>query len=424
MKKLFESNEKFIEPIKFKKYISQKNSLFKNNKAADATDLFRNLIDSFLNEISNDSQDSFNEMETPGGDEVVINKETLYKEIEIEKKKNFIYNILNVYNIVTYECPHHLKNQDNKTYSIESDSNIIFNLSNIKENPISIKGCFKYIQKEKSNNEFFCSHCKKIVTGKSNEKIFCPPNILTIILNRGHGKTFKGKVEIDTILNISEFIDSDGKIFNDYNEEDTYYRLIGSCNHSGDSSPSGHYTATCYNEEKNSYYSYNDTIVKKLRCYHYYGEPYILFYKRMEYTDYYDSHPKDTIKIEDDELNVYKEEYKMTLENVLLSLQRKVNSHYKVEIYQNNIFKWKIYFREKNISLIMDFSKSQNCDLLSITSFENDDNNNNVTDWVKDSKKINLKEKEIDIFEKIDKFLESFHNSPLKGKGCPKCTIF
>ena len=152
--------------------------------------------------------------------------------------------------------------------------------------PITLKECFEYIQKEKKINEFYCSKCEKVVKGKSQEKIFYPPEILIIILNRGHGKTFKEYVSIDTILDISTFIDKDGKNLNKLYDNDTYYILIGSCNHSGSSSSAGHYTASCYNEEKKSYYYYNDASATKLDEYIYKGEPYMLFYKLTKITDY------------------------------------------------------------------------------------------------------------------------------------------
>ena len=332
-----------------------------------------------------------------------------------------------MYNIVTYDCPHHIKNQDNKTYSIESDSNITFNLVNMKKNPITIKDCFEYVQKEKVNNEFFCTHCQKIVKGKSTEKIFCPPNILTIILNRGHGKTFRGKVQIENRLDISKFIDREGKQLNKYNDK-IYYRLIGSCNHSGDSSPSGHYTATCYNEEKESYYLYNDISVKKLGCFQYCGEPYILFYKCMKYSDSLPSSEiMDSIQIRNDSY-LFMDEYKQKLKNVFLYLKYKDNKQFTIELYRNDLFKWKITIKDNDISLIMDFSNPPNYDLLSITYFEND-NKRNIKDYFNyDNIKISLNEKEIEIFEKIDKFLEnSYDKVPIKsskGKSfCPSCII-
>ena len=188
------------------------------------------MIDSFIDEINCDSQDTFNEMDNPGREtpEGPIDKNKLYNEIKTEIKSNYIHSILDIYNIIKYECPNHNKNEDKKTYSIESDYFLFKKIMEKKVNrnsSISIKECFDHIQKERYNNEFFCDCCRKIVKGKSNEKIFLPPNILTIILNRGHGKTFKGKVEIDTLLNISDYIDINGKIINNYNAEEEYYKF-------------------------------------------------------------------------------------------------------------------------------------------------------------------------------------------------------
>ena len=152
MKDLLYSKEKYIIPDKFKKYISKKNILFKDNKAADATDLFRYLIESFLDEIESisDNSEDENEKGNTSGEGISIYKKTLFNEIKKEIKNNYIYSILNVYNIVTYYCPFHKKNEDNITYSIESDSNITFYLENIMENrkrninsPITIKECFE-----------------------------------------------------------------------------------------------------------------------------------------------------------------------------------------------------------------------------------------------------------------------------------------
>ena len=435
MKSLFYSNKDFIKPKKFKKHISKKNSLFRAHKAADATDLFRNLIDSFINEIDNDSQCLNGETDTPEGD-IIINKETLYNEINNERRNNYFYSLLNIYNIVTYECPFHTKNEDNKTYSIESDSNITFYLEKIAESrknrysTINIKDCFEHIQKEKNNNQFFCNHCKKIVTGKSKEKIFYPPDILTIILNRGHGKTFKGNVQIDTILNISDYIDREGKILNNYNDDEEYYRLIGSCNHSGDSSPSGHYTATCYNEENNSYYFYNDRYVRQIDYYRYAGEPYILFYKRMKFKD--NIYPSDLLTTipnnadsnsnKEEYKKEYKEEYIKTLEKVLFYLRSKQNKHYDVEKYDNQyLFIWKVTIKEKELSLIMNFSDPPKYDLSSITTSEKD--NSKIAEYYSFTRKIDLNEKDIDIFEKIDNFLENIYKGHVKGIKCPICII-
>ena len=132
------------------------------------------------------------------------------KEIKKQMKRNIIYKYINIYNLITYECPY--KNHENNIYNIEFDSNITFHLENIlqnriaKKSEITLEECFKFVQKRRINNKFYCSKCKKIVNGTSFEKILFPPEILIIILNRGKGKKVKNKVKINRILYISDFI--------------------------------------------------------------------------------------------------------------------------------------------------------------------------------------------------------------------------
>ena len=450
MKDLLYSNEKNITPTEFKEFISKKNNLFNNNKAADSTDLFRNIIDSFLDEIEPLSLKSHGEngegetpgRETPEGEtpegetpegetpegENIISKRTLFKEIQKEINNNYIYSLINLYNIVTYYCPFHKENEDNITYSIESDSNITFYLANIMKNrkkninsPITLKECFEHIQQEKKNNEFYCSKCEKIVKGNSQEKIFYPPEILIIILNRGNGKTFKGNVLIDTILDLSTFIDKDGKELNKLYDKDTYYKIIGSCNHSESSSSAGHYTASCYNEEKNSFYYYNDTSVKKLDKYKYIGEPYILFYKRTKITNY-----NPTI----DNAIIFNPEYQNikpilnTLFNVFEMLKDKNNNNknYSIDIIRDNYFIWEIKFEGK-IPLIMNFSVDlPNYHLSSLTKLEGI--NQTLDKYLDIDIDIDLKENERIIYEKILQFLEYVNKNKNLLPNKKDCIIF
>ena len=97
--------------------------------------------------------------------------------------------------------------------------------------------------------------------------------------------------------------------------------------------------------------------------------------------------------------------YEKTLQYVLVYLKYK-----KISIINNNkIFEWKIKIKDRNISLIMDFSEPPRYDLLLITHLEN--NNRILADYINYSKKIHLDEKVIDIFEKIDIFLEYIYES-------------
>ena len=399
MKELFYSNKKNVVPKKLKKLLGEKNPLFQEHKAADAADLIRNLIDSFITELSS-SDDDTNEEELGEKQD----KKQLLQGIEKEMESNIIYRIMNIYSITEYKCP---KKDHKITYSINSDSNFNFYLKsvmNCKENKnsiITLEDCFNNFIKKKSNNEFVCSQCNEPVPGESHEKIFYPPKILTIILNRGKKKEFKGEVRIDTILDISNYVD---KYIANSGKVSTYYRLICSCNHSGDSSPSGHYTATCYNQEKESYYYYNDTILKKIDNFDYIGEPYILIYKQIKKATFERTKEIQNQMIYDQNeyiLNEQKQKYAKILMEVLklFSYENKKNLDYSVDFYQSNIFIWKITIKDKK-TLLMKFNEPPKFDLSKIM-FE--DNENISFDK---SMYIDLNEKPIYIYSKIGIFLK------------------
>ena len=425
MYELLYSEKDFISPQYFKNEISKINQLFKKNKAADVTDLFRNLIDSFLTELS-----IYNEEKSESIEHNPFDKKVVLKEIKKEIENNIISKYLNVYNLTTYLCP----SQSHKyEYNYESDSSITFFLENIilnkkdKNSDITLKECFEYIKREKKNNHFFCSQCNKTVIGKSFDEIVFPPKILVIILNRGKGKKVTNKVKIESYLDFYDFIDEKK------NKKNFYYKLIGSCNHYGDSSPNGHYTATCLYEDV--YYYFNDSKIQKLNSFKYLGEPYILFYRR-EYLKC-SKHNNDSLEIKTEmNYNIYEEEssnsseldkYRVILYQVLTKLKNNKSNEYMI-FEEKDIFKLKII--KKGIKpLIMDFSNPPKYDLLSIIRLEDlGENLNDNIDLNKVQKiTINLAEETQEyIYNKITIFLDRiFENMHIyRGKCCKCCIIF
>ena len=359
-----------------------------------------------------------------------MDKEATLKEIMKEHKgNNIIYKFMNVYTLTTYTCPS--KKHTKKIYSYESDSNITFILDNIVKNKvdkwseITLNEYFEYTLRQKYNNEFYCSHWNSTVKGSSFDKIVYPPEILAIILNRGKGKKVTNKVKIDTYLDISNFVDKEES------EDNIYYQLIGSCNHSGDSSPTEHYTATCLYE--NTYYFFNDSQFQQLNRFQYAGKAYILFYRRNR--KYIKDSPKNIISHYDNSIikenPIEKKNYMKILTEVYnLFIQHK-NPKYKISLKEkNNIFKWKIVPDNKKKPLIMDFSIPPNYNLLYITEIE--DIGLTIDEFI-DSREINNKnininldiEETNEIHHKIDSFLENvLRNYHYSNKKCLDiCTI-
>ena len=423
MYNLLYSDSEYIAPNDFKKAISEKNSLFKDNKAADATDLFRILIDSFLTDFNsfNNNEEEDNEIDTS------LTIKEMKKQIKKQMKSNIIYKYMNVYNLITYECPY--KNHENNIYNIESDSNITFHLENIlqnrsdKKSEITLEECFKFVQEMKINNKFYCSKCKKVVTGDSFEKILFPPEILIIILNRGKGKKVKNKVKVNRILDISDFIHHSNK-----KKNDIYYKLIGSCNHYGDSSPTGHYTACCLFED-GFYYQYNDKNVKCYKNYQYIGEPYILFYHRQLIKNYHVT--KNNIQNEMNWINNsnnLSNEENQKYENILNEVFRRFEYYHDYYIiYQNDIFIWEVTKKGKT-PLIMDFSNPPEYNLLDITTVKG--SNTNIREKINVdflcNMDLSLEENIEYIYEKISIYLNKVfkvYNKERK-KCCINCLIF
>ena len=428
---LLYSPQEYIYPINFQKIVSEINSLFIKNKAGDATDLFRNLIDAILTEIMPSDNEEEEEIEEDSLD-TLITKESLFKDIKNEIKKNedtnIIYKLMNNYILTTYICPNINKHKNNsEIYNIESDSNITFFLENIikkrnfnnKSDPITLEECFDYFIKDKMNNEFYCSECKTTIKGKSFDKIFYPPEILIIILNRGHGKKVKNKIIYEPLLDITKYIDKD--IFEAKKDLfSPYYRLICSCDHSGQSSSAGHYTACCLYED--SYYYYSDTYFRKLDYYESFGDAYILFYKRTYISDYNDMSKNMQNEIV---FNRYKkltdleiDNYRKKLYKVFLLVYHYNNNNYSIEIQNKDIFKWIIHIKGKK-TLIMDFSKPPEYNLFSTI---NNKYNKDIKDLNEFTIKINLNDNVITLYEQITLFLNNICKDYIIKRNC-NCII-
>ena len=273
----------YFEPVGFKKSIGEKNKLFKGIKAADVKDLFFNIIDSLTNELnvinSND--------ESSSGEINFSKKEEAYKPSEKEfNDANYINKLfIGVYE-TEYLCPVVRNKKNEYIYSFQIESFMLFELEKIKKfynkNDLSLDLCFKYYTKTEQNSSFYCNLCKMTHINESNIKIYKPPEVLVIILDRGKGKKFRGKVKYGKKLVIKNYIDSDS------NFKNGLYKLIGISKHSGESSESGHYTAYCLNNNE-KYYYFSDSYVREVKDENelFEGDAYLLFYQIEENNNNY-----------------------------------------------------------------------------------------------------------------------------------------
>ena len=141
----------------------------------------------------------------------------------------------------------------------------------------------------------------------------------------------------------------------------------------------------------------------------------------------------DINRIENDSI-LNKDKYEYILKKVFNCLFYNKYENYTVELNNNNIYEWKIKMKNNNISLIMDFNDPPNYNLSTITYIENINKIVNELKFMENidfNTKISLKEKVIDIFEKIHMFLEYFYSHytynhkiiNTKKRRCSNCII-
>jgi hypothetical protein len=207
-------------------------------------------------------------------------------------------------------------------YSFQNELFIPFELEKIAKyfntNQLNLELCFKYYYREKLNSEFFCSKCNRVHKGYQNDKIYRPPKVLVIVLDRGRDKTYRDKVEINKYLDLSNIIDEKNYQYS------TLYRLIGVSTHNGSSSPSGHYTACCLTDN-NKYYKFNDTLAYEISEDHLFDdEPYLLFYEQIDINE----QDKDEVEKIKKEIKIIQIDEKPNKNNYIISNRNKYNLSY------------------------------------------------------------------------------------------------
>ena len=264
----------YFVPDKLKKLIGERNKLFNGCKAADLKDLFFNLFDTFLTELNIEYDNEDFDSNTPNCSNIL--EMFLDTKKEINRNNNIFNELFIGYYVTRYDC----NISKNKIYSFQTESYILFDLEKCKnyfeQNDLSLEILFYHYIRKQINSSFCCNYCNTTHKGNSYEKIYRTPKILVIILDRGHGKTFKGKVEITKFLDLKNFIVEKNYKYN------TIYELICVSSHRGTSSASGHYTACC-KTDNNKYYYFSDTYVREINEKNLIqDEPYLLFYKQTE----------------------------------------------------------------------------------------------------------------------------------------------
>ena len=242
-----------------------KNSELVNGKASDSNCLFSSLLDSFLTELSIDNNKEYsfeNDFDNS-------NQKKMFQEVEKEIDKNNIINQLFLgYYETIYQCQKYLLK---KIYSFQNEYFISFNLEKIKNyyngaDEIKISQCFEYYFRKQYNSQFYCSKCNKIEKSSYEEKIYRPPLILVLIINKGKNKIFDGIIIPEPEIDLKSYIDEKD------NKLGTKYKII---------SIPKQYSAVCMTDSGN--YSISDIFSQRIRTTQLNrDEPFLLFYRRID----------------------------------------------------------------------------------------------------------------------------------------------
>ena len=257
----FNATHHFL-PEELQAIIGDKNNYIFGGRAGDSNCIFSSIIDSFLNELSNNNNIK---KDTSLTNYDLSNKEQMFKILYNENDKNNIINqiFLGYYETI-YQCQNNIFT---KTYSIQNEYFISFNLEQIQkfynnQENISITQCFEYYCRKQSSSEFYCSKCDAIENNDCYEKIYKPPLILVIVLNKG--EEFDSIIFPDPLLDLSKYTDGEK-----YKKESNYKLICYSTQ----------YSACCMTDS--GFYYDSMTVVKSIRESQVgRDEPFLLFYRR------------------------------------------------------------------------------------------------------------------------------------------------
>ena len=202
--------------------------------------------------------------------------------------QNINMNVMNPMNINQMNMNNNMNMNINMNININNNMNLQQEFSNnlnkmnlLNQNKVDIYDCFEYYQNPEEftgQNAMYCDTCKNQFPAEFQTILYNAPEVLIIVLNRGHGNQFKTKLKFNFKLNLIQFLED--------KNSGCLYELIGLVTHMGESGGSGHFIATCKSPRDNSWYQYNDDLVFSVTDFNQqmldYATPYILFFKKIK----------------------------------------------------------------------------------------------------------------------------------------------
>ena len=310
------SSNSYFKPEKFKKKISQMNPLFKGVQANDAKDLVNFIIMTLHEELNRKAKNQYANIASN------LNIDQCNQNLVFNNfLNNFVVENKSIISGIFYGFTHTITHclrcktlkhnfeaffflnfplEEVRKYKLQmlmyqnmmlSNQNMMNNNQLIQQNMqkiqclnsniVNIFDCFEYYQKLESfsgENAMYCNNCRMQWPSTYATFLYSGPNILILVLNRGQGIQFRIKLEFNSELNLTPFIEArpQNEIF--------MYDLIGVVTHMGESGASGHFIATCKSPINGGWYQYNDDLAYAIKNFNSeilnYAMPYILFYQK------------------------------------------------------------------------------------------------------------------------------------------------
>ena len=302
VKKLWDKNniKGYFAPNKFMKLVETMNPLFKLGQPGDSKDFIIFLLEQFHTELKKVVSNNNNNEQPNQYDQ---QNAFMYFFQDFSKQTSIISDIFFGIQESTNVCLFCKKNYSSKgkpypiCYNYQIFNCLIFPLEEIRKyknennmgnymnmnqsNAVTLDDCFYFNQKTDlftGDNRNYCNICRQLYDSHYTSKIYSCPNVLVLILNRGKNNIYDVKLNFEEIIDITKFVSvKEGKVI---------YKLTGVITHYGESGPNAHFLAFCRSPIDNRWYRYNDATVTEVKDVKKdiidFGNPYILFYKKVD----------------------------------------------------------------------------------------------------------------------------------------------
>ena len=264
---LFNTQNKYISPLLFKKIIGKLNSLFEGIHEADIKDFIFFLLNRLHKELNKSNYSEKFKIDNAQFEEDSFDENKMFRNfVKVYKGKNKSIISDTFYGIIrsTMKCNYCGKVK----YSFKSSNLLDFQFKNANEfirkaHIINIPDLFYCDKKEEildGENMVYCNSCKTLKPSTYQQIIYSLPKVLIIILNEGRNTQnfneefiFLKEIELNT---------ENYAIFNSVWSNNHFY-LQCVITHLEETGSDGHFIAYCRNSSKDEFTCYNDTNISK-----------------------------------------------------------------------------------------------------------------------------------------------------------------